>query len=83
MENTELHAGLRDGTLSGEALQALPLEQLTARNAAGNTLLHTAAKYGRLTDLPASAAAKVYTPPLTLYCPAAGAPPTSVMVVSV
>jgi hypothetical protein len=51
METEALLATLREGTLTRDAAQALTLGELTARNASGNTAIHSAAKYGRLRDL--------------------------------
>ena len=53
MNTYDLHAALRDGTLAQLPSDAVTPAGLMARNAAGNTPLHVAAKAGRLRDLPA------------------------------
>ena len=44
MEESNLHAAIREGTLFQIPVHQLSLENLTAPNAAGNTPLHTAAR---------------------------------------
>ena len=53
MDTKALHAALRNGTLTQEKLQSLDRAQFMEPNPAGNTLLHAAARYGRLNDIPA------------------------------
>ena len=53
MEEPNLHAAIREGTLFQIPVHQLTVQNLTAPNAAGNTPLHTAARYGRLRELPA------------------------------
>ena len=53
MDTKALHAALRNGTLTQEKLQSLDVSQFLEPNPAGNTLLHAAARYGRLNDVPA------------------------------
>src|SRR5688572_16851295 len=62
MDKVDLHAAARQGGFAELPATLLTAENLTARNASGNTPLHIAAKYGHLGQLPAT----LLTPELLL-----------------